>query len=294
MPALKKSARAGDQTQHRSLLVGAALFLALGFGFPRDAAAADDAEPTLKADAKLHDPLTDNAKSGDATAQSLVKAIAAYDVAAIESSIQTFEKRAGSTDAHGDDDYFHAQARLSLLQIKRFYETDLKDRMPKSLESIELDPFADATLVIAQRYAAAHPDHSDIQRVIGELYSAKIRGMTGGMTYGPKAKDAIHAALAKDPGNSIAWVCQGRMHYHNPSFAGGDKVLALVEFRKVAESTNDLRAHLYMARIYRDREMYTQARFFAKKALKAAPENPEAKMLLDDATAHEKQGKANG
>lgn len=294
MPVLKKSAKAGNPQIRRSHFAGAALIVALGCGLHHDAAAADDAEPKLEADAKLHDPLADNAKSGDATAQSLVKAIAAYDVAGIESAIQTFEKRAGTAEAHADDDYFHAQARLSRLQIKRFYETDLKDGMPKSLESIELDPYADATLVIAQRYAAAHPDHSDVQRVIGELYSAKIRGMTGGMTYGPKARDAIHAALAKDPGNSIAWVCQGRMHYHNPSFAGGDKVLALVEFRKVAESTNDLRAHLYMARIYRDREMYTQARFFAKKALKAAPDNPEAKMLLEDAAAHEKQGKANG
>jgi uncharacterized protein HemY len=75
------------------------------------------------------------------------------------------------------------------------------------------------------------------------------------------------------------------MHFHNPSFVGGDKELALVEFRRIAEDTGHLRASLYMARIYRDREMYTQARFFAKKALRSTPRNPEAILLHDDAKA---------
>ncbi len=241
---------------------------------------------------KLHNPLIENAKNADDTSRDVVAGVIDYDVPKLEAAIAKLEKRAGTTDSKPDDDYFLAQGRVGLLQIKRFYETDEKDKMPPSLEKIDLDSFADATLEIAQRYAQAHPDHSDIQRVIGEIYSAKIRGMTGGMTQGPKAKAAIEAALAKDPQNGLALLCQGRMHYHNPSFAGGDKNLALVEFRKVAQDIDDIRAHLYMARIYRDREMYSQARFFAKKALRVAPENPEGKLLLSNAEAAEAKQKS--
>lgn len=256
-----------------------ALALALSTFAPTDV---PDLPPAQE---KLHDPLADACEQAGPTGKELLEALQAYDVVALKRIGEELEARAGKPEAQPLDDYFLAQAKLGLLAIKRFHELDLPSRMPESLRELELDAVADAALLVADRFAAANPNHSDIHRVRGELWSAKIRGMTGGMTHGPKAREAIEKALELDNRNSLAWLGQARMHYHNPAFVGGDKDLALVEFRRVFEDTQSLRACLYLARVHRDTGLYTQARFFAKKAQRIAPRNPEAAFLLEDAEA---------
>jgi len=255
------------------------LVLALG------AAARADAPSLPPAEQKLHDPLAEAAAASDDVAKQVLAALTRYDCAALQDAITVLETRSGKPQAGENDDYFLAQAKLGLLAIKRFFEVDLPDSLPPELTAIELDATSDSALTIAERFAKTHPDHSDIHRVIGELWSAKIRGMTGGMTLGPKARDAIEKALAIDDKNALAWLGQARMHYHNPAFVGGDKDLALIEFRRVSEDTGHIRACLYLARIHRDKDLFTQARFFAKKALRISPSNPEAKFLLDDSAS---------
>lgn len=240
----------------------------------------------------LQSPLAAALEHADEVQKDVVTAFPSYDVDRIDRAVKALEQRATATAKKDDDDYFIAQGKLELLLIRRFYETDLEKEMPAALASIDHDALADDALAAATRFADAHADHSDVHRVIGELFSTKIRGMASGMKNGPKAKEAIDRALELDPKNSLAVLCQGRMHFHNPSFAGGDKDKALEEFRRVAQDTDDLRAHLYLARIYRDREMYPQARFWVKKAERVAKDNPEARFLESDLAAREKQEKS--
>ncbi len=236
---------------------------------------------------RLHTPFEAELARADETQRDVIAAFPAYDHARIARAVDTLQHRAGTDAARPDDDYFIAQGKLELLLIRRFFDTDAKDKMPPALAALDADQLSDEALDFAKKNVEQHPDDSDARRVVGELWSTKIRGMASGMTNGPKAKEGVEKAIELDPKNALAILCQGRMHYHNPAFAGGDKEKALEEFRRVANDVDDFRAHLYLARIYRDRDMNAQARFWVKKALRAAPENPEAKFLQDDVAARE-------
>ncbi len=241
---------------------------------------------------RLISPLERAAEHADSVQREILDAWPTYDAARIEKAVAALEARAKEPERKDDDDYFVAQGKLEQLLIRRFFETDAPERMPASLAALDHDEVADAAIDAARRFAERHADHSDVQRLIGELYSTKIRGMAGGMTNGPKAKDAIEKSIELDPTNSLALLCQGRMHYHNPSFAGGDKEKALEEFRRVAADTGDLRADLYLARIYRDRSLWPQARFWLGKAKRVAPENPELGVLAADVDSREKAARS--
>ncbi len=75
------------------------------------------------------------------------------------------------------------------------------------------------------------------------------------------------------------------MHYHNPSFAGGDMDAALDEFRRAADAIESYRPALYLGLAYQAKGMLPQAKFWARKTLRLAPDDPEARQLLADVEA---------
>ena len=85
-----------------------------------------------------------------------------------------------------------------------------------------------------------------------------------------------------DPENGWVFFSSARMHYHNPSFVGGDKDLALKELRELQKSMEPFRVRLYLALVYNAKEMYPQARYWALKAKALGPKNLELARLLDE------------
>jgi len=215
------------------------------------------------------------------TAAQALACFARFDDASLLNALKAIEARAGTDEATPLDDYVAAQGRLDLLTMRRFYEKQLPDEMPAVLKDIDPDAFAEQGIALAKAFARSHPGHSDIERVRGELISTQIRGMMGGMTKGPDAKEAIEKSLELDPDNAWAQFSQARMHYHNPAFAGGDKDKALAELRTLAESIHHFRVSMYLAMTYQAKEMLPQARFWALKAQRAAPDNPEVKHVAE-------------
>lgn len=238
----------------------------------------------------LHDSLKSVEAATDQTGLQVFTTFATYDADGLLKSLAEIESRLETEDAQPLDRYLLAQGYVHLLIIHKFYDRSLPAEMPGVLKELKRDALSEKGQQFARDFAAAHPDHSDIHRVLGELISFQIQGMVAGMTKGPLAREAVDRALELDPKNGWAVFSAARMHFHNPPFAGGDKDLALKEFRQVAESLDRFRVQLYLARAYESREMLSQARFWAKKSLRTAPDNPEAKFFFEQLNARIKEG----
>ncbi len=227
----------------------------------------------------LADPLAALERDADEVGKEVFRAYASYDVARLTKAVAALEARAGKPGARPDDGWLLAQAHVELLAIHRFYEREAQAGMPAALADVDPAALADRGLEHARAFAAAHPEHSDIERAIGELLSYQIRGMAGGLTKGPEAEAAIDRAVEKDRTNAWARFAIARMRFHNPKFAGGDLDLALKEMRELARALASVRVTLYVAHGYRKKGMLPQALFWVEKSLAIAPENPEAKWL---------------
>ncbi len=249
----------------------AATIVALGAaGAARGVAVAEE-----RADAALTDPLAVLEEQADDVGRPILTAFAAYDHATIRAGISALEERADTDDVHPLDSYLIAQGYAQIGTIRRFYEKHAEDDMPAALADLDPDALAESGLARATAFAAEHTDHSDIQRLIAELKSLQIRGMTSGFTKGPEALEAVAKAQRFDPQNGWAVFAQARMHYHNPAIAGGDKDLALKELRQVVKSIKHWRVYHYLSLTYLAKDMVPQAWFWARKASTAAPKNPE-------------------
>jgi len=265
-------------------LIAAALVLPW---FCQTAAGARTQEATAETPA-LHDPLLQLERETDDLGRSVFAAFLEYDAATLKDALGRIEARLDTDEALESDRYLLAQGYVYLLTIHKFYQQTRPDDPPEAHRDLDPAAVSDQAQEFAKTFAETHPKHSDIHRVEGELISFQIQGMVGGMTKGPLARAAVDRARELDPQNGWALFSQARMHFHNPAFVGGDKELALKEFRQVARSLNRFRVQLYLARAYHAQEMPAQARFWTKKALKTAPGNPEA-LLFSEQLAESEQ-----
>jgi tetratricopeptide (TPR) repeat protein len=259
------------RTKPRTLAL--AIALTAGTLFLSDALAEKTTEP-------LNDPLAVMTQKIDAAGRPIVTGFVAYDHAQIRAAIAKLEARAKTDAAHEIDRYVIAQGYAEIATIRRFYEKHAEDDMPASLARLDADEIAEKGLAHAIAFSDAHPDHSDIWRVRAELKASQIRGMVSGFAKGPEALEAIANAQRLDPKNGWALFAQGRMHYHNPAIAGGDKDLSLKELRQVVKSIKNWRVYHYLSLTYDAKDMLPQAWFWAQKARRTAPKNPEVALHL--------------
>lgn len=255
-----------ETTAWRALL--GALALALGLGLPGRA----DEQP-------LHDPLAEAAPGLDATAREVLDAFPGYEVERLWAAVRALEARAGKAEAGPHDGWILAQGYLELLVAQRHFERHQPDDVPQLLRDHPAAELAERGIAAATAFRDAHPDHSDVERVLGELTSFQITGPISGWSKGPQAREAVERAKARDPGNAWAHFAEGRMLFHNPAMAGGDKDKALEVFRLVVRSLAGFRAPLYLAMTYQAKGMLRQARYWAEVARRAAPDNPEVAWL---------------
>ncbi len=269
------------RTKSRPLALALSIaLLASAIGLRGATAEEAKAASKAKAAAPLNDPLAVMHAKTDAVGRPVVTAFAAYDHAAIRKAIAALEARAGTDGARDLDPYVIAQGYAEIATIRRFYEKYAEDDMPAALGKLDADEIAEKGITQADAFAQKHAKHSDIWRVRGALKASQIRGMTSGFTKGPEALEGISTALRLDPKNGWALFAQGRMHYHNPAIAGGDKDLALKELRSVAKSIDNWRIQHYLSLTYDAKDMLPQAWFWAQKASRSAPKNPEVALHL--------------
>ena len=264
------------RTKSRPLALALSMALLAGAVAVRGATA-EEAKTASKAKVAdtLNDALAVMREKTDTVGRPVVTAFAAYNHVAIRKAIAALEARAGTDTARDLDPYVIAQGYAEIATIRRFYEKYAEDDMPAVLDKLDSDEVAEKGIAQADAFTKTHPEHSDIWRVRGALKASQIRGMTSGFSKGPEALEGISTALRLDPKNGWALFAQGRMHYHNPAIAGGDKDLALKELRKVAKSIDNWRVQYYLSLSYDAKDMLPQAWFWAQKASRSAPKNPE-------------------
>ncbi len=93
--------------------------------------------------------------------------------------------------------------------------------------------------------------NSEVSRLIGDLYSAKIRySGSGGMTWGMRSAKMYSKAIDIDKSNGAALLGYGIGLYFTPPIGGGSKTKALAYLDKANSSSTDLNTEM-MSRIWK-------------------------------------------
>jgi hypothetical protein len=84
----------------------------------------------------------------------------------------------------------------------------------------------------AEKAVAMKPDNAEYYRVLGTLYGQGVTDIMSGLSYGPKAKDAINKAVEKAPKVSAMYVARGVGNYYLPAQLGGGAEGAIPDFQR--------------------------------------------------------------
>ncbi|MCB9881744.1 MAG: hypothetical protein H6834_08140 [Planctomycetes bacterium] len=209
----------------------------------------------------------------------IVDAFATYDVKAIRAAVAALEGRLAKPPETVNDGYYAALGYLELLVIEKFYRKEDPKAYPESLKGFDVDQASERGRELAAKVLELSPRHGEAMRLLGEFHAHLIAGMMSGMTEGPRAREWIDKARETDNANGWAIFGEGRMLFHNPGFAGGDKPRAQAIFKRLAKEMPHVRVSLYLARSYEHDGMLVKASYWTRKALSQAPTNPEARWL---------------
>jgi tetratricopeptide (TPR) repeat protein len=118
-------------------------------------------------------------------------------------------------------------------------------------------------------------------RLLGTLYGQAITDLLTGLSYGPKAKDAINKAVEKAPKSSMMYVARGVGNYYVPASLGGGASLSITDFRKAIElDATNAEAWLWLGLGLRKENRDAEARQAFAKSLELNPNRVWAKQQL--------------
>ena len=118
--------------------------------------------------------------------------------------------------------------RAGELAISQRWRIELRDRKAGR-------QFAEQGIKFAEKTVALKPENAEYHRLLGTLYGQAITDIMSGLTYGPKAKDAINKAVEKAPKSSMMYVARGVGNYYVPAQLGGGAKLSIPDFQKAIE-----------------------------------------------------------
>jgi Flp pilus assembly protein TadD len=146
--------------------------------------------------------------------------------------------------------------------------------------------FAEQGMKPAERAVAMKPENAEYHRVLGTLYGQAVTDLMSGLSYGPKAKDAINKAVEKAPKTSMMYVARGVGNYYLPSQLGGGSKVAIPDFQKAIElDPKNAEAYLWLGLGLRKENRDAEARQAFTKALELNPNRAWTKQQLDKTPA---------
>jgi tetratricopeptide (TPR) repeat protein len=146
--------------------------------------------------------------------------------------------------------------------------------------------FAEQGMKFAEKAVAMQPENAENYRVLATLYGQAITDLMSGLSYGPKAKDAINKAVEKAPGSSMVWVARGVGNYYLPPQVGGGAKNAIPDFQKaISLDGKNAEAWLWLGLSLRKENRDAEARQAFTKALELNPNRAWAKQQLDKTPA---------
>lgn len=137
----------------------------------------------------------------------------------------------------------------------------------------------------AERAVALRAD-SENYRLLGVLYGQAVTDLMSGLSYAPRARDAVNKAVEKAPKSSMAYLARGVGNYYLPTQLGGGAKAALPDFRKAVElDPKNAEAHLWLGLALRKDSQNAAARQAISKSLELAPGRIWAKQELEKTPA---------
>jgi tetratricopeptide (TPR) repeat protein len=145
---------------------------------------------------------------------------------------------------------------------------------------------AEQGIRFAEKTVAMKPGNAEYYRVLGTLYGQAITDIMSGLSYGPKAKDAINKAVEKAPKSSMMYVARGVGNYYVPAQLGGGAKLSIPDFQKAIElDPGNAEAWLWLGLSLRKENRDPEARQAFAKSLELNPNRLWAKQQLEKTPA---------
>jgi tetratricopeptide (TPR) repeat protein len=145
---------------------------------------------------------------------------------------------------------------------------------------------AEQGIRFAEKSVALKPGNAEYYRLLGTLYGQAVTDIMSGLTYGPKAKDAINKAVEKAPKSSLMYVARGVGNYYVPAQLGGGAKLSIPDFQKAIElDAGNAEAWLWLGLSLRKENRDAEARQAFAKSLEINPNRVWAKQQLEKTPA---------
>lgn len=146
--------------------------------------------------------------------------------------------------------------------------------------------FAEQGMRPAEKALALKPDNAEYHRLLGTLYGQAVTDILSGLSYGPKAKDAINRAVEKAPKSSMMYVARGVGNYYLPVQLGGGSKIAIPDFQMAIKlDSKNAEAYLWLGLSLRKENRDAEARQAFAKSLELNPNRVWAKQQLDKTPA---------
>src|SRR5664279_2938126 len=145
---------------------------------------------------------------------------------------------------------------------------------------------AEQGIRFAEKTVALKPASAEYYRLLGTLYGQAVTDIMSGLTYGPKAKDAINKAVEKAPKSSLMYVARGVGNYYVPAQLGGGAKLSIPDFQKAIElDPRNAEAYLWLGLSLRKENRDAEARQAFAKSLELNPNRVWARQQLEKTPA---------
>ena len=145
---------------------------------------------------------------------------------------------------------------------------------------------AEQGIRFAEKTVALKPANAEYYRLLGTLYGQAVTDIMSGLTYGPKAKDAISKAVEKAPRSSMMYVARGVGNYYVPAQLGGGAKLSIPDFQKAIElDPRNAEAYLWLGLSLRKENRDAEARQAFAKSLELNPNRVWTKQQLEKTPA---------
>ena len=197
------------------------------------------------------------------------------DRAALTDLAAQYNAAAAKAPNDADAQYRAALANSYIAEV----HIELKDRKAGSAA-------AEQGIKLAEKAVGLKPDNAEYYRLLGTLYGQAITNIMNGLSYGPKAKDAINKAVERAPKSSMVYVARGVGNFYLPAQLGGGTKLAIPDFQKAIElDPKNAEAYLWLGLSMRKENRDDEARKAFAKSLELNPNRLWAKQQLDKTPA---------
>ncbi len=141
--------------------------------------------------------------------------------------------------------------------------------------------FAERGIKAAEKAVSLKPE-AENYRLLGTLYGQAITDILSGISYGPRAKDAINKAVEKAPKSASVYVARGVGNYYLPAQMGGGAKNAIADFRKAIQlNPKDAEAYLWLGIALHKDNRNAEARSALEKSLALNPNRLWARQELE-------------